>query len=217
MWTLHTWQLFESLQALSGHKFVTLDTTTPECHYSKSRRGSGGIFANGLRSIQQCATGNVTITEGPVIDAVIEGMLRCYINRFDVYLTMCAPQSDVSSHFEFLFTKTDLGAVPAVFATLASHAGIRRQAEACSSRPHFFVTHSLAGGTGSGGGSAILHSLRDIYGSGSYVMALSVAPSPKGDVPCQAFNSVLAGTALQVWRIIYSIQAAWNLQHWRIG
>lgn len=76
-------------------------------------------------------------------------------------------------------------------------AGIRRQTEASSTRAHFFLTHSLAGGTGSGGGSAILQGVRDTYGSGCYITTLSIAPSPSGDVPCQAFNAVLAGTALQ--------------------
>eukprot|EP00892_Ulva_mutabilis_P002260 jgi/Ulvmu1/12034/UM083_0047.1 len=74
--------------------------------------------------------------------------------------------------------------------------GIRRQIEACSSRAHFFLTHSLAGGTGSGGGSQILQSLRDTYGANRYIITVSIAPSTQGDVPCQAFNSVLAGTAL---------------------
>lgn len=96
------------MQALSEHRFVALDTSTPEYHYSSSRRGSGGIFANGVRSIQQCATGDMSITHGAVIDAVMEGMHHCYINRVEVYLAMCGSQTDVQSHVEFVFTKTEL-------------------------------------------------------------------------------------------------------------
>jgi Tubulin/FtsZ family, GTPase domain len=76
-------------------------------------------------------------------------------------------------------------------------AGVRRQLEGTDAPVDFWLTHGLAGGTGSGVTSAVLEALRDRYAR-RYILAVAVAPHGHGDVPCQALNAVLVGQRLQV-------------------
>lgn len=72
-------------------------------------------------------------------------------------------------------------------------AGIRREAERQSGVPDFLLLASLAGGTGSGFGSALTESLADEYAC-STVAAAAVAPGRAGgsDTATQSINCCLA-------------------------
>jgi hypothetical protein len=74
-----------------------------------------------------------------------------------------------------------------------SHAGIRCEAEREAGVPDFLLLSSLAGGTGSGFGSALLESLADAYPC-STVAAAVVAPGRAGgsDTATQSINCCLA-------------------------
>eukprot|EP00903_Cladosiphon_okamuranus_P007103 g6902.t1 len=76
--------------------------------------------------------------------------------------------------------------------------GVRREAERSSWLNTVVMTHSLAGGTGSGLGSGLLQSLRDEYPS-LYLFSACVGPFGAGDTPLQHYNSVLALQHLQAY------------------
>ena len=63
----------------------------------------------------------------------------------------------------------------------------------------FVVLHSLAGGTGSGFGSRLVTSLRDIYGGKRYILSVAILPFFQGsaDVVVQHYNVALALAQLQ--------------------
>ncbi|WIA36870.1 hypothetical protein OEZ86_008121 [Tetradesmus obliquus] len=69
--------------------------------------------------------------------------------------------------------------------------GIRREAEAAAGAVDFLLLASLAGGTGSGTGSALLQELADQFPA-STLAAVAVAPGRTGDSPVQSINSCLA-------------------------
>ena len=58
------------------------------------------------------------------------------------------------------------------------------------------MTHSLAGGTGSGLGSRLLEEYRDHFGK-AYLMTISVWPSEFGDTPLQHYNTCLSLAHIQ--------------------
>eukprot|EP00904_Undaria_pinnatifida_P009786 jgi/Undpi1/5938/HiC_scaffold_2.g01212.m1 len=76
--------------------------------------------------------------------------------------------------------------------------GMRKEAERCCWLNSVVMTHSLAGGTGSGLGSGLLQALRDEYPS-LYLISACVGPFGTGDTPLQHYNSVLALHHLQVF------------------
>ncbi|CAN0093315.1 unnamed protein product, partial [Laminaria digitata] len=76
--------------------------------------------------------------------------------------------------------------------------GMRKEAERCCWLNSVVMTHSLAGGTGSGLGSGLLQALRDEYPS-LYLISACVGPFGTGDTPLQHYNSALALHHLQVF------------------
>eukprot|EP00752_Nemacystus_decipiens_P011104 g9865.t1 len=76
--------------------------------------------------------------------------------------------------------------------------GMRKEAERSSWLNSVVMTHSLAGGTGSGLGSGLLQALRDEYPS-IYLFSACVGPFGTGDTPLQHYNSVLALQHLQAY------------------
>ncbi|CAM9415701.1 unnamed protein product [Pylaiella littoralis] len=76
--------------------------------------------------------------------------------------------------------------------------GMRKEAERSSWLNSVVMTHSLAGGTGSGLGSGLLQALRDEYPS-LYLFSACVGPFGTGDTPLQHYNSVLALQHLQAY------------------
>lgn len=65
---------------------------------------------------------------------------------------------------------------------------LRREAEAADFFLGTVMTHSLAGGTGSGLGSRLLEDYRDSFDK-SYLMTVSIWPSMHGETPLQHYNS----------------------------
>lgn len=68
---------------------------------------------------------------------------------------------------------------------------IRKEAERCDFLLSFNMLHSLSGGTGSGCGSRLAESLRDLYGSKKYLFTCSIAPFKNGELPLQHYNNLL--------------------------
>ena len=65
---------------------------------------------------------------------------------------------------------------------------LRKEAEQADYFLGTVMTHSLAGGTGSGLGSRLLHEYRDYFGK-AYLMTVSVWPSMTGETPLQHYNT----------------------------
>lgn len=68
---------------------------------------------------------------------------------------------------------------------------LRKEAEQADFFLGTVMTHSLAGGTGSGLGSRLLEEYRDNF-SKAYLMTVSVWPSMSGDTPLQHYNTCLS-------------------------
>ena len=68
--------------------------------------------------------------------------------------------------------------------------GIRRELEMCSGPPNLIITHSVAGGTGSGCGTRITEATSDEFPDVSR-MNIAVTPYHFGEVVVQHFNTVL--------------------------
>jgi hypothetical protein len=68
---------------------------------------------------------------------------------------------------------------------------LRTQLEATDRLSTIFLTHSLAGGTGSGFGSALLQHIRDEYPK-IFLASLSIAGFKSGDTALQPFNSLFS-------------------------
>lgn len=73
----------------------------------------------------------------------------------------------------------------------ASLDGIRRELEMCNRPPSLLITHSVAGGTGSGCGTRITESAADEFPD---VMRINIAVTPYhfGEVVVQHFNTILS-------------------------
>lgn len=84
----------------------------------------------------------------------------------------------------------DPGLAPKVLTSL------RRHCEQCDHYTGAVLTHSLAGGTGSGLGSRLAEAVRDEYPA-NYLTSVVVAPFGVGDNPLEAYNTVLTLHALQ--------------------
>ncbi|CAN0002605.1 unnamed protein product, partial [Choristocarpus tenellus] len=76
--------------------------------------------------------------------------------------------------------------------------GARREIERCSWPNSIVIVHSLAGGTGSGLGSALLQALRDEYPS-LYLINISVWALQAGETPLQHYNTALSLQHLQAF------------------
>ncbi|KAJ8323351.1 hypothetical protein QVD99_000527 [Batrachochytrium dendrobatidis] len=72
----------------------------------------------------------------------------------------------------------------------------RRLAEASFRYDGCMITHSLAGGTGSGLGSRMALELRDLYPK-NYIMSCSFAPFSSGETALQNYNALLTLASLQ--------------------
>lgn len=70
---------------------------------------------------------------------------------------------------------------------------LQREVEACDSLETFMLMHSVAGGTGSGFGSLMLESIRDIYPK-KIITSFSIFPTNEegSDVVVQPYNTVLS-------------------------
>lgn len=68
---------------------------------------------------------------------------------------------------------------------------IDREAEGSDSLEGFVMTHSIAGGTGSGCGSYLLERLNDRYPK-KLIQTYSVFPTHEGEIVVQPYNSMLA-------------------------
>ncbi|CAN0321515.1 unnamed protein product [Discosporangium mesarthrocarpum] len=75
---------------------------------------------------------------------------------------------------------------------------MRKEVERCCWLNSIVLVHSLAGGTGSGLGSALLQALRDHYPS-LYLIPVCIGAFRAGDTPLQQYNSALALHHLQVF------------------
>ncbi|PRW58318.1 tubulin delta chain-like [Chlorella sorokiniana] len=73
---------------------------------------------------------------------------------------------------------------------------VRRQAERCDSLGGFLVMQSLAGGTGSGLGSALVTALRDEYGPSCRILSHAIWPHEAGEVVTQPYNALLSLASL---------------------
>ena len=73
---------------------------------------------------------------------------------------------------------------------------LRKEAEQSDFFLGTVMTHSLAGGTGSGLGSRLLEEYRDSF-SKAYLMTVSVWPSMCGDTPLQHYNTCLSLAHIQ--------------------
>ena len=74
---------------------------------------------------------------------------------------------------------------------------LRREAEACDFLGGVLITHSLAGGTGSGLGSRLTEGIRDALGSTPALANAVVAPYQEGEVIVQHYNAALTLSRLQ--------------------
>lgn len=68
---------------------------------------------------------------------------------------------------------------------------IRRPVEQCDSLQGFMMLHSLGGGSGSGVGSALLHSLRDEFPD-AFKLSCCLLPSENDDVVISPYNALLS-------------------------
>jgi len=73
---------------------------------------------------------------------------------------------------------------------------IRLKIESCNSFSGFCVTHSLAGGTGSGFGSQLAIKLYDLYPT-AFRLWNVIAPYSGGESPCQNYNQLICLSTLQ--------------------
>ena len=74
---------------------------------------------------------------------------------------------------------------------------IRREYETNDYTGSISIIHSLAGGTGSGLGSSLTSSLRDIYSAKSALTNTVISPFPTGEVIVQDYNTLLTLDVLQ--------------------
>lgn len=73
---------------------------------------------------------------------------------------------------------------------------VRHEAERSDRLRALVLTQSLAGGTGSGLGSALVQHLRDFY-PGLWLLPVAVGPFSRGDTPLQQYNSLFSVMYLQ--------------------
>lgn len=73
---------------------------------------------------------------------------------------------------------------------------LRHEAEKADFFLGTVITHSLAGGTGSGLGSRLLDDYRDSFNK-AYLMTVSVWPSLHGETPLQHYNSCFSLAHIQ--------------------
>eukprot|EP01116_Phalansterium_solitarium_P007425 TRINITY_DN20088_c0_g1_i1.p1 TRINITY_DN20088_c0_g1~~TRINITY_DN20088_c0_g1_i1.p1 ORF type:complete len:440 (+),score=122.21 TRINITY_DN20088_c0_g1_i1:89-1408(+) len=73
---------------------------------------------------------------------------------------------------------------------------VRREVEACDFFVGCIVTHSIAGGTGSGLGSHLIESIRTAYPC-QFLLSVVVTPYAAGETPLQSYNSLLSLAWLQ--------------------
>jgi len=72
----------------------------------------------------------------------------------------------------------------------------RKEVERCDYYTGCIMTHSLAGGTGSGLGSRLVERLRDEYPA-NYIINASILPASSGESPLQHYNSCFGLSYLQ--------------------
>ncbi|CAM9531485.1 unnamed protein product [Ectocarpus sp. 8 AP-2014] len=96
----------------------------------------------------------------------------------------------------FASCRSDVGGEEGPFSRCME--GMRKEAERSCWLNSAVMTHSLAGGTGSGVGSGLLQALRDEYPS-LYLISACVGPFGTGDTPLQHYNSALALQHLQAY------------------
>ncbi|KAL4217210.1 hypothetical protein ACF0H5_023662 [Mactra antiquata] len=73
---------------------------------------------------------------------------------------------------------------------------VRKEVERCDCLNGIVLLHSLSGGTGSGFGSRLTETLRNIYPI-HYLMSCVFAPHASGESPLQHYNSMLSLSTLQ--------------------
>ncbi|CAN0371184.1 unnamed protein product [Ectocarpus fasciculatus] len=201
-------QLGESFWRLAEEEFIVDDARAGGGGGGCSGRGSGCATAVPSRksSMRRMRPGGTAMFHED------DGWARCLavdsepkvVQRFQGRVRSLRPENAIYSQsglannwaMGFASCRSNVGGEEGPFSRCME--GMRKEAERSCWLNSAVITHSLAGGTGSGLGSGLLQALRDEYPS-LYLISACVGPFGTGDTPLQHYNSALALQHLQAY------------------